>query len=259
MTAANLRPAWDVVLSLVAVLGSGALRGGLYGLCLSMPAFVLLRRHQVFRRKPRTWNLLAKLVYPYLLAVFVLGGSAVGGLLAAETRTDTWIAEAMVPLVRADLPTIKEWLSNKVDWGAARDFSLDDATQRVLRSLYYRPASDSWFEERKAGAVNYITLNLGKWVVTAGLGAIGAYAVGRTGDTFGLDPDTVRFSIDIVRETDLSRVNENFFRILRGALRNKAAKVFKVLYWEAGLIFGLALLLPVTESLIYFFWHHVVS
>jgi hypothetical protein len=220
-----------------------------------IPVFVMLRRRRLLVRSPRAWNILTALVYPWLLVTFVLAGGALSALHTAQGQTHVWVSGTLGPLARTKLPAIRDWLTTQVDWGSARELTLDQAAQRVLARLYYQPRSGGWLEQRKARAINYLTLNFGKWVITAGLGALAAYAVGRTGESLGLDDETIRFSIATIREMDLSRVDENVFEVFERALLVQLDKLFKALYLKVGLLFIAALLPVLIEILVYFVWY----
>jgi len=242
--------------SMLWIVGAWAATGAFLGLVVAIPALLYIRRKQWLRRRFRAWNFATFFVYPYLMLVLATGGGALGGLLGAQDKIHAFVSATMTPLARSQMPTVKQWLTESVDWGTAKDMSLDEAARRVLQKLYYPPASDGWFDRQRARVINYFTLNLGKWIVSAGLGALGAYAMGRAGDTLGLDASTIRFSVDVIRELDLSRVDDRFPQMLERALAEKMDQLFEALYLKVGLLFALALLLPAVEMWIYFRWYH---
>ncbi len=228
--------------------------GALVGMLLCIPLLVLIRRRRWLKRGPRAWDLATLLVYPYLIVCFMGAGVAFGVIREGHQQSRALVQGTLSPLARSNLPAMKQWLTERVDWSGARDFSLDEATHRVLSTLYIPPASDAWFDRHKARALNYLTLNLGKWMVTAGLGVVMAYGAGRAGDSLGLSEETVRFSVDVIRRMDLSRVDDNFFQILERAVLDHVAAAFGGLYLQVALTLGLLLLIPVVEALLYFHW-----
>ena len=254
-SASNLSVIAEPILKLLAIVGGTVLLWATLGFVLALPLLFIIARKGVLQRKHTWWNRLTFVVYPYLLLVFMASAGAFGAVRASHNEVDARIADTLGPLVRAKLPAMKEWLTTQVEWDPNKEYSLDEAAQNVLSKLYYAPKDDSWWEQQRARAVNYVTLNTGKWVITAGLGAAIAYGMGRAGDSLGLDKDTVRFSIDVIREMDLSRLDDNFFQILERALHDKVAAMFKALNIKVALISLAALLLPVIEMLVYFSWY----
>jgi hypothetical protein len=255
MTAADLRPILDVILKLLSIVGGAALLGGFLGFIVATPVLIMIGRRRLLRRSPRTWNLLTTLVYPYLLVVFILTGGGLGGVFAGHRYTERWISGTLAPMVQLKLPTIREWLNKEVDWGHTRAASIDDIAHLILTRLYYKPESDSWFEQKRARMVNYVTLNVGKWIIVGALGAFVGYVVARGGDTVGLDKGTIQITVDLIKEMDLSKVDQSFFQILESAMLGQIDKVFKGFYVQAALFFLLGLLVPLAEILIYFLWY----
>lgn len=255
VSASDLNLIAEPVLKLLAIVGGTVLLWSALGFILALPLLFIIARKGVLKRKHTWWNRLTLLVYPYLLLAFMASAGAWGALTASHHEVDTRIDDTLGPLVRAQLPTMKEWLTTQVEWDPNKDYSLEEAAQNVLAKLHYPPKDDSWWEQQRARAVNYVTMNTGKWVIAAGLGAAISYGMGRAGESLGLDKDTVRFSIDVIREMDLSRLDDNFFQILERALHDKVAKVFKALNIKVGLFSLAALLVPVAEMLVYFYWY----
>lgn len=225
------------------------------GFVVSVVLLMIVQRRGWIRRTPAWWSVLVKLTYVYVPLLLIASGAAFGVVVAAQVRMTAIVEERLSPLAHAQLPAVRQWLTQKVDWsGVPAQMSLEDAAQRVQAALYVQPHSDGLWDRTSARAVNYVTWKAGKWIITAGLREIMSYAARKSGDSLGLDKETVTFSVGVIRRMDLSQVDEDFFQILKRALLGQLNAVAHGLMAEVGLFALMGLSLPTLEMAVYYCW-----
>jgi hypothetical protein len=201
------------------------------------------------------WNILSKLHYPLWLGLFTLTGCAVGATSALESRVDNEIDSQLRPLLASRMPALEEFLVEKLPVRSDDEpISVGEAAQRFLQTLYYEPESSGFLDRARARCVNWVTLNFGKWVIVTTFGAIVTYAVGRTGDTLGLDAATIEFTVNTIKAADLSRVDQNIAQIVVEAVQVQVSAFFNGVYLQLLGFFALVLLAFVIEILVYHLW-----
>lgn len=255
VSAALLKMVSTGVWPLITAVLPRALVGGVLGLVAGVVVIVVARRRGWLRRSPRVWSVLAKLHYPLCILAFMFAGCGVGAIAGVERQINVLVDAQVEPALAAWLPTLKRLLVEKLpEISPNRPMSAREAAQRLMQSLYSAPASDGAFDRAKSRAVNWVTLNFGKWVITAGVTAIAGYAVGRTGDTLGLTPDTVKFTASTIADMDLSRVDRNLAQVALDVLRRQLGGVFRTAYVHLALALALTMLLAAAEIVAYKLW-----
>ena len=228
---------------------------GALGLALGIVGVAVLGSRRAYVRRPRAWNALAKLHYLYLPLALVLAGNALGFLSGARASCGDLVQEHLIPLARANAPSVSQWLRTRVDWGDEDQITLAGATGRVLGSIHYQPASGRLAERAEARLVGLMTDSLGRWIVTAGLSALAGFGLGRAGEAVGLSDDTVQFSVKALREADLASADQNAWRLLSMAVRDGLGRLFHALYLKLALLLLVALAVPAAEIAVYFRWY----
>lgn len=228
---------------------------GLLGFVLAVVLVVVGNRKAWFSREHRVWNILSKLHYLLWIPLATFTGCAMGATSALESRVEAELDERFQPLLEAEMPALETFLVEKLPVRSDDEsISVGEATQRFLQTLYYEPESDGLFDKTKARCVNWVTLNFGKWVIVTTFGAIVAYAVGRTGETLGLDASTIEFTVNTIKTADLSQVDKNIAQIVVEAVQHQVSAFFNGIYVQILGIFALILLACIIEIVIYHLW-----
>jgi hypothetical protein len=259
----SLTPALDGLASMVGTtlpsllwgIGWRAVFGGFLGLFAAIGVLGVVRRRGWLRREPPVWRAFARLHYPLCVLVLMAGGCGAGAVRGAEARVNRVVDEQVRPALAGWLPSLHALLVETLPARALDEpMSAAEAAQRLMQKLYSPATSDGALEQARARAVNWVTLNLGKWVVTAAVTGMAAYGAGRAGDTLGLTPETIRFTARTIADMDLSRVDENLAQIVLDALRHQLDALFTHAYVTVGLAVGIATALAVLELVAYAIW-----
>lgn len=228
---------------------------GLLGLVVAIILLTIGNRKSWFSRQHRVWNILSKIHYILWILLFTFTGCMVGATNALESRVDAELDKHLFLLLEAKLPTLRKYLIEKLPVRSDDEpISVGEATQRFLQTLYYEPDSDGLFERTKARCINWLTLNFGKWVIVTIFGAIVAYAVGRTGQTLGMDAETIEFTVKTIKSADFSQVDHNIAQIVVDAVQYQVGTLFNGAYLHILGIFALVLLPLLMEILTYHLW-----
>ncbi|MDC8756351.1 hypothetical protein [Janthinobacterium fluminis] len=247
-----------------------ALLYGLLGLLASLPLLVYLARKGLLSRKPRPWNVLAKLSYLVILVAFTAGGAALGMLSRTHGMLSEGLTAAVQPAIEAHMPALRTYVTAQVAvYGPDQVITAKDLVEPLLKRLYYVPKSDSLWERGKAGAVNWIVLNYGAAALTEALqktliGKIEALSTAAKMDLRGqergelskLASDVVaRLATDSARQLDFTKLDKTLPQILVRALQKNLDGHFSSMYAGVGIAFVLLGLLIGGEMLLYFRWY----
>ncbi|MCP4674498.1 MAG: hypothetical protein GY854_03065 [Deltaproteobacteria bacterium] len=239
---------WDLGVAAFAGIAFRALLFAFLGLVLGIIAVVLLRKFKLLKRENRYWNIAAKLIYIYALVLFPIFGGMFGVVKGGQSVANDNI-EKLAEESRAMMPKFKTYLEINWDQIEGQDRNIHAFMGQFLAHLYYKPRSDSFFEKKKARVINYATLNMGKWVIVAGLTAV----LVKSGELAGLDDDTIDLAVKLIKEADMSDIDKTIVNIITDAVTKVANDWFFSIYTSLFLTFLLFLSIPALEIGIYFF------
>ncbi len=207
-----------------------ALLLGFVGTLIAVFVCVLFYKRGLLKRNRRGWNIACKLWYVAIVVVLSGAGCASGAALGVQREVHAIVDEEVRPALEKNMPTLHEFLTEKLDVNPDQTMTSEQAAGRLLEMLYYEPKSDGAIDKGVARSVNWFTLNFGKWVITAAVGAMVAYAVGRTGDTLGLSKGTIEFTVNTIKDMDLSKADDTIVKIALDALLAQVDGYFNSIY-----------------------------
>ena len=204
---------------------------GVIGFLFGVATILLLKKYKFFQRTIPIWNALVKFYYPVIIIVFIASGTAWGVIKVAENKTVYEVEKTFLPVLESNMPSLKAYLKLVSTQLPEELETVDDALAVILKPLYFEPASEGRKDQQIAKAINYITMNTGKWIVTGLVGAIMIYAGSAGGHVdFILNKESILFTISTIKELDLSKVDQDFFTILKQTLLKQVNKMFKGFY-----------------------------
>ncbi|MBN2718617.1 MAG: hypothetical protein JXX14_22420 [Deltaproteobacteria bacterium] len=243
---------WDIILGAVTTIAIHAAALAVVGLILGILSVRYCKRKKLFVRENRIWNILAKLAYVYIPVVFLISGFSLGIVTGGHHASNRSI-DKICDYSKQVIPEFKTYL--ETNWDAHRqkdhtqtDMSFDETVSQFLSSVYYKPKSDGFFEQKKAALINYYTLNAGKWI----LFTLVSVVVIQSGEAAGIDRDDTERVLMLIKEMDLSKVDSNFVQIFADALKTTISTWFRPLYLGVLLKLFLLLLPAAIEPVIYF-------
>jgi hypothetical protein len=236
------------------------------GLAVAIVLMVGIARKKLLRRRPRVWNVLAKLSYAVILVATLLAFTAVGVVRHVQKETISALEVHVTPLVRVNTVLLREYVSTQIAaYGPDHPVTARELVNGTLKDLYYRPTSDSIWERGKARVVNWTLRKLGGDVLEAvfekiivakadsvvkGLKDHTQSAAGKVG------VDVLRkVLLDADRKVDLSALDRTLPQIILDAVGNQIRATFHQAYLMIVLIWlGIGALLG-AEMLLYFRWY----
>lgn len=236
------------------------------GLGVAIVLMVWISRKKLLRRRPRLWNVLAKLSYAVILLVTLFAFTATGVVRHIQKETLIALETTVDPLVRVNTVLLREYLSAKMAaYGPAHPVSAQELVDATLKDLYYQPVSDSLWERGRARIVNWTLRKLGREVLTAVfqkiiVAKVETMAEGLKNQTQNeaakVGVDMVRkLLLDANRRVDLSALDRTLPQIILDVAGQQIRAIFHQAYLMIVLIWlGIGALLG-AEMLLYFRWY----
>jgi hypothetical protein len=236
------------------------------GLVAAIVLMVWVARRHWLRRRPRVWNILAKLSYLVILLVTLFAFTAVGVVRHVQQETMTALETTLDPLVRVNTVLLREYVSAQIAaHGPDHPVTARELVNATLKDLYYRPASDSLWERSKARIVNWTLRKLGgdlletvfEKIIVAKADSVVAGLKDHTQSEAGkVGIDVLRkVLLDANRKVDLSALDRTLPQIILDAAGNQIRATFHKAYLMIALIWlGVGALIA-AEMLLYFRWY----
>ncbi len=221
-----------------------------FGFIIAIVVSIIIKKKKWLVRETKKWNLVVKLFYLAIFAAFTMSGCAVGGIYGVQRDVNSRIDDQLLPVLEKNMPTLHEYILSYTE-DMEGEGSSGDIVKGILLTLYYQPKSDGYFEQKKADCINWVTLNFGKWVITAGVSAMIAWMIGRSGDDFGITGESITFTFDLIKRMDLSKVDSTIARITADAFQEKTNKFFGALYIKVFIFLFLVFAVICGESIYY--------
>jgi hypothetical protein len=236
------------------------------GLVAAIVLMVWVGRKSLLRRRPRAWNVLAKVSYLAILLVTLFAFTAVGVVRHVQKETMSALEVSVTPLVRANTVLLREYLTLKMSaYAPGQPVSARELVDATLKDLYYRPTSDSLWERGKARIVNWTLRKLGGEVLTAVfqkiiVAKVETMAAGLKNQTQNeaakVGVDALRkVLLDANRRVDLSALDRTLPQIILDVAGQQIHAVFVHAYLTIALIWlGIGALIG-AEMLLYLRWY----
>lgn len=236
------------------------------GLVAAIVLMVWVGRKNLLRRRPRVWNVLAKVSYLAILLVTLFAFTAVGVVRHVQKETMSALEVSVTPLVRTNTVLLREYLTLKMSaYAPGQPVSARELVDATLKDLYYRPTSDSLWERGKARIVNWTLRKLGGEVLTAVfqkiiVAKVETMAAGLKNQTQNeaakVGVDALRkVLLDANRRVDLSALDRTLPQIILDVAGQQIHAVFVHAYLMIALIWLGAGALIGAEMLLYFRWY----
>jgi hypothetical protein len=239
------------------------------GLVVAIVLMVWVARKKLLRRRPRLWNVLAKLSYVLILAGAVFGASAIGVVRHVQQQTMSIFESAAVPLVRANTVVLREYVTAKLaSFAPGQPVTARELVDATLKDLYYQPTSDSLWERGKARIVNWTLRKLGGEVLTAVfqkiiIAKVEGMAAALKTDMHGQEQgEAVSFGADVLkkvlldanRKLDLTVLDRTLPQIILDAARQQIGATFHSVYLMIAMVLLAIAAIVGGEMLLYFRW-----
>lgn len=256
----------DFVFTLIWSSMPTALLYAVMGLVAAIVLMVWVARKNLLRRRPRAWNVLAKVSYLAILLVTLFAFTAVGVVRHVQKETMSALEVSVTPLVRANTVLLREYLTLKMSaYAPGQPVSARELVDATLKDLYYRPTSDSLWERGKARIVNWTLRKLGGEVLTAVfqkiiVAKVETMAAGLKNQTQNeaakVGVDALRkVLLDANRRVDLSALDRMLPQIILDVAGQQIHAVFVHAYLTIALIWlGIGALIG-AEMLLYLRWY----
>jgi hypothetical protein len=247
---------------------SGAL-WGLLGALFALPVLIYMCRRSLLRRRPKAWNVLAKISYVVVFAAIAGGALGIGVVHNAQRSFHAALAEQMHPALMAKMPAIRDYLSARMSKYSPDKRSAKDVLAASIQELYYVPVSDGLWEQMKARSVNWLLRKFGteffveqfQKAVIIKLEAAGAALKKEIhgqaqGQLVQLGADLmVRLGTDASRQVDFAMLDKTVPQALVDVVEKTADGYFNSAYKLIGMIVGALSVSVIAEMLAYFRWY----
>lgn len=226
-----------------------------------------LARKNVLVRRPRAWNILAKLSYVLMLAALPLLGGAFGAVHSVHRIVNQALERDVQPVFVTYMPTLRIYLEQQVKLiQPGQPISMRSLIDPLVKGMYYQPTSNSVWERSKARWVNELILRRGSVLLTQVLQEQLIARVGLLGEAlkssdFRGQPGSelaklgtdlaVRVTTDVTRNADFSKLDKTLPVIFIDAIKQKASAYFNSLKITLAVFLALALLVVWGEVMIY--------
>lgn len=226
-----------------------------------------LARKNFLVRRPRAWNILAKLSYVLILVALPLLGGAFGAVHSVHRLVHQALERDLQPVFETHMPTLRIYLEQQVKLiQPGQPISMRSLIEPLVKGMYYQPTSDSFWERSKARWVNELILRRGSVLLTQVLQEQLIAKVGLLGEAlkssdFRGQPGSelaklgtdlaVRLTTDVTRNADFSKLDKTLPAIFVDAIKQKASAYFNSLKITLGVFLALVLLLVWGEIMIY--------
>lgn len=239
------------------------------GLVIGIVLMVWVARRKLLRRRPRAWNVLAKLSYVLIMGAAVFGATTIGVVRHAQTETMSIFDSAAAPLVRANTVLLTQYVTAKLaSYAPGQAVSARELVDATLKDLYDKPASDSLWDRGKACIVNWTLRKLGDEVLMAVFQKIiiakveGMAAALKTdvhgraqGEAVGFGADVLKkLLLDANRKLDLTVLDRTLPQIILDAARQRIGAMFHSAYLMIATLLLVIAAIVGGEMLLYFRW-----
>lgn len=240
---------------------------GVLGFVVAVIICYQLARKCLLVRRPPAWHVASKLSYVLILVALPLLGGAFGAVHSVHRVVNQALVRDLQPVFEAQAPALRIYLETQARLIApGQPVSMRSLIEPYVKSMYYRPSSDSYWERSKARWINEFILRRGSILLTDVLqeqlitraGVLGEALKGSdfrgqpTGELAKLGTDlAVRLTTDVTHQADFSKLDKSLPMIFIDAIRHQASAYFNSLKITIGLFLLLALLLVWGEIMLY--------
>lgn len=259
---------WGFLVPLIGdLLFQAAIWGTVFGAAGCLMALLscwLVFRKAWLRRRPKVWNVLAKLSYFLIWVVFVLAGVIGGVLYGTQRVVDRSVAQYLEPALTRQMPDLRKVLARHLEPMARQSvITVREMLQPMLRELYYKPRSSSWIEQHKARMINDFILHGGAVALTQAFQqSMRLLPRFLPEDRSREQNQLVHFSVDTAlkvlaatgEKVDFSPLDQNVPKVFSSAVQRQIDGLFKGIY--VGLLIKLVLVMALVglEMLFYFLY-----
>lgn len=132
------------------------------GFVIAIILMMWIARRKLLCRRPRLWNVLAKLSYLLILSGVLFTAATLGAVRHLQQYTMAVVDARLLPAVHEYSTVLVVTLTANIGTLISRDpQSIPMLVDATLQRLYYHPASTSMWERGKAGVVNWTIRTIG--------------------------------------------------------------------------------------------------
>lgn len=240
---------------------------GVLGFVLAVIICYQLARKCLLVRRPRAWHVAAKLSYVLILLALPVLGGAFGAVHSVHRVVDQALVRDLQPVFEAQAPALRLYLETQARLIApGQPVSMRSLIEPYVKSMYYQPTSNSYWERSKARWINDFILRRGSVLLTDVLqeqliSKASVLGEALKGSDFRGQPASelaklgtdlaVRMTTDVTRQADFSKLDKSLPMIFIDAIKHQASAYFNSLKITIGLFALAALLLVWGEIMLY--------
>jgi len=222
---------------------------------ISIVVLYLLKRKNVFVRKNRIWDFLAKLHYPVWIIVFIFAGFSYGTANAVETRVENVLEKTVKPYIEVSVPIVYEYLVEELPVLAPDEkITVRTAAAHIMKDIVYVPSSDDYFEKLKSDSLNYVISGAGEWVMTYIINALVTHIIHSAGQALHFSEGDLEFTQLSITDASISSADSTIAEVASKALGNKVGDFFDIVKGEIAFTFLFMMLILLAEPLTYHLW-----
>lgn len=240
---------------------------GVLGFVIAVVICYQLARKCLLVRRPRAWHAAAKLSYVLILLALPLLGGAFGAVHSVHRVVNQALVRDLQPVFEAQAPALRLYLETQARLIApGQPVSMRSLIEPYVKSMYYQPTSNSYWERSKARWINDFILRRGSVLLTDVLqeqliSKVSVLGEALKGSDFRGQPASelaklgtdlaVRVTTDVTRQADFSKLDKSLPMIFIDAIKRQASAYFNSLKITIGLFALAALLLVWGEIMLY--------
>ena len=239
---------------ILAILPSALIYSGA-GLILAMAILYTLHKKRWYTRTNTIWNTLTKIHYPLWIAIFVIAGFTCGTIRGAGSKAENLLLETAEVFIEESLPLLhKQLITDLPVSSPTENISLRSATRHIMKNLLYTPKSDSRLETLKSQSINWISSQVGEWVIMYAVNALVTKSVQEAGKVLNLSEDDLTFNQVSLIDMDFSQADRSIAQLVCNALDNKLTHLISGLTLKVFIVSGFFTILLLLDPLAYHLW-----
>lgn len=223
----------------------------------SIILLIFLNKAKLFKRQINFWNIILKLNYLYIPALFICLGIACGCISASKAYINLKHQEIINPISVTVVDGVVDLLSAEetIELMNAEGFEIQNFVNHIYEITTYVPKSNSLIERQKAYWSNEIAGEAITWGLT--------FAVRKTlaniAETLYLDLffDEKMVTLDqkILKDIDFTKLDSSIPNLLTNMIHSKLQSLLRGLYAQFIFTFLIFLVIPFLEMVFYFKWY----